>query len=479
MSAIMPCSCGSRCLRQRQGTSRSEPPPMARLHRQDLRPEKGELSLSLPVGTATRISSSTSGAARFRGLLPAWPVRAWPATSSNRDPASAERSASPMSFRSTTARSTMPRRKVLPPQRRLSDRQLSADAATRSGCPACWRRRRIAASKSMRCPARFQEAATPVGGLGAKQPFGDSRRSARRDAAQSDAVRVSDPRPEGAASSAGWRRTRRARRDALAYTAGAIVARARLALTAAAIRAAGSEAGWAFQLQDPRTIMLLLLLAVAITLNLLGLFELPVAGRRYRFRKLRHGALAAFVATPCAGPFLGAALGAALLLPLYGSIFMFAALGLGLAIPFLLVAFVPRSAAGCRGPVHGWRGFQRFLAIPMAATAARCLWLLCVDGRAARLGIGVLDGRLLLCLLVGAGLRATQRKARAMSRRWSPSCSRWRILCGHLGKLTRKHSGDRRRAAWSEAAGGRDLRAATKAGVRLFHRRLVPDLQGQ
>ena len=78
--------------------------------------------------------------------------------------------------------------------------------------------------------------------------------------------------------------------------------------------------------------MLLLLLAVAITANLLGVFELPVLGGRARpAGSFGTGALAAFIATPCAGPFLGAALGTALLLPLAGSVLVFAALGLGLA----------------------------------------------------------------------------------------------------------------------------------------------------
>jgi DsbC/DsbD-like thiol-disulfide interchange protein/cytochrome c biogenesis protein CcdA len=135
---------------------------------------------------------------------------------------------------------------------------------------------------------------------------------------------------------------RDARSDALGYTAGAVIGTGALGAVLLAIRAAGAEAGWAFQLQDPRSIMLLLLLAVAITANLLGLFELPVVGGRARpAGSFGTGALAAFVATPCAGPFLGAALGTALLLPLAGSLAVFAALGLGLAIPFLLVAFVP------------------------------------------------------------------------------------------------------------------------------------------
>jgi DsbC/DsbD-like thiol-disulfide interchange protein/cytochrome c biogenesis protein CcdA len=168
-----------------------------------------------------------------------------------------------------------------------------------------------------------------------------------------------------------------ARRDALAYTAGAVVGTGALGVALLLIRAAGAQAGWAFQLQDPRTIMLLLLLAVAITANLLGLFELPVLGGRAQpAGGFATGALAAFVATPCAGPFLGAALGTALLLPPPGSVGVFAALGLGLALPFLLVAFVPALRTKLPKPGLWMDRFRRFLAIPMAATAVACLWLL-------------------------------------------------------------------------------------------------------
>ena len=170
---------------------------------------------------------------------------------------------------------------------------------------------------------------------------------------------------------------REARSDALAYTAGAIVGTAALGAILLAIRAAGAEAGWAFQLQDPRTIMLLLLLAVAITANLLGLFELPVLGGSARpAGSFGTGALAAFVATPCAGPFLGAALGTALLLPAAGSVLVFAALGLGLALPFVAVAFIPALRARLPKPGPWMRRLQRFLALPMAATAMAALWLL-------------------------------------------------------------------------------------------------------
>jgi DsbC/DsbD-like thiol-disulfide interchange protein/cytochrome c biogenesis protein CcdA len=170
---------------------------------------------------------------------------------------------------------------------------------------------------------------------------------------------------------------REARKDALAYTVGAVVGTGVLGAVLLAIRAAGAEAGWAFQLQDPRTIMLLLLLAVAITANLLGLFELPVLGGRAQpAGSFGTGALAAFVATPCAGPFLGAALGTALLLPMAGSVAVFAALGLGLALPFLLVAFVPALRKALPRPGPWMDKLRRFLAIPMGASALAALWLL-------------------------------------------------------------------------------------------------------
>ena len=123
--------------------------------------------------------------------------------------------------------------------------------------------------------------------------------------------------------------------------------------------------------------MLLLLLATAITANLLGLFELPVLGGRLQpAGSFGTGALAAFVATPCAGPFLGAALGTALLLPYAGGLLVFAALGLGLALPFVVLAFVPQLQDRLPKPGPWMRRLQRFLAIPMAASAVAALWLL-------------------------------------------------------------------------------------------------------
>ncbi len=197
-----------------------------------------------------------------------------------------------------------------------------------------------------------------------------------------------------------------ARSDALSYAAGAVVGTGALGALLLIIRAAGAQAGWAFQLQDPRTIMLLLLLAVAMTANLLGLFELPVLGGRAQpAGSFGTGLLAAFVATPCAGPFLGAALGTALVLPPAGSLAVFAALGLGLALPFVAVAFVPALRTKLPKPGPWMDRLKRFLAVPMAASAIAALWLVYRLGGPKALTLGALSVIALVAVLIWIGRR--------------------------------------------------------------------------
>jgi thiol:disulfide interchange protein len=115
--------------------------------------------------------------------------------------------------------------------------------------------------------------------------------------------------------------------------------------------------------------------------------------------------LAAFVATPCAGPFLGVALGTALLLPAVEALVVFAALGLGLALPFVVVAFIPAQRSRLPKPGRWMARLQRILAIPMALTAAACLWLLWRQGGllAFDLGIAAVLGLTLLLFSLGRG----------------------------------------------------------------------------
>ena len=202
------------------------------------------------------------------------------------------------------------------------------------------------------------------------------------------------------------------RREALAYTAGVIMTCLALGGVLLALRAAGTAAGWAFQLQDPRIILGLLLLVTLIAFNLAGLFDFRAIGGGDRLAgkgglagSFWTGALVAFVATPCTGPFMAAAMGAALLLPLVAALAVFAGLGLGLALPFLLLAYVP--ALRRRLPKPGaWMGrLQKILAIPMFLTALGLAWLLGQQRGVSGMTIGLAAALLLALLLWWLGMR--------------------------------------------------------------------------
>ena len=183
----------------------------------------------------------------------------------------------------------------------------------------------------------------------------------------------------------------KAKREALAYAAGVIATCLALGGIILGVRAGGSQIGWAFQLQDPRIVFVLLVLATAITLNMAGFFELRGFGGGQGLvdkggtqGAFWTGVLAAFVATPCTGPFMAAALGAALVLPVAAALAVFAGLGVGLALPFVAIAFLPglRRRIPKPGP---WMGrFQRALSVPMALTVVALLWL--VDRRLGATG---------------------------------------------------------------------------------------------
>ncbi len=194
-----------------------------------------------------------------------------------------------------------------------------------------------------------------------------------------------------------------ARKEALAYTAGAVAVCLVLGAAVLALRAGGTSAGWAFQLQDPRVILLLLLLVTAIALNLAGLFELPSIGLGGRLASAGGasgafwtGALAAFVATPCTGPFMAGALGAALLLPVPAALAVFAGLGLGLALPFLILGFVPAARRRLPRPGPWMIRLRHILSVPMFLTALGLAWVLGrqsgVDGMALGLGAALALG---------------------------------------------------------------------------------------
>lgn len=171
--------------------------------------------------------------------------------------------------------------------------------------------------------------------------------------------------------------------EALAYTAGAVVTALLLGGALLALRAAGEQVGWAFQLQHPVSVLALLILSLAITLNLLGYYELPSFGGGQALAEkggaaggFWTGALAAFVATPCSGPLLGAALGATLVLPAWAALPIFGGLGLGLALPFLAIGFVPALRRRLPKPGPWMDRFRKWMALPMGLTTLALAWLL-------------------------------------------------------------------------------------------------------
>ncbi len=203
---------------------------------------------------------------------------------------------------------------------------------------------------------------------------------------------------------------RAAKRDALAYAGGAILSTMLLGGVMLILRAAGEQVGWAFQLQEPRIVLLLFLLMIAVTLNLLGQFELATVNigsgltrKQGAAGSFWTGVLAAVVATPCTGPFMAAALGAALVLPVVPALAIFAGLGFGLALPYLAIGFLPRLCGLLPKPGPWLENFRKLMAIPMALTAAALLWLLWRLSGDTGLLLGGGAGATILALLLFAG----------------------------------------------------------------------------
>ncbi len=208
----------------------------------------------------------------------------------------------------------------------------------------------------------------------------------------------------------------------LAYTAGVVLSFVALAAALLALRAGGEQLGWGFQLQQPAVVAVLAALFTLIGLNLAGVFEFgSVLPGSLAASRARHpvvdsaltGVLAVAVASPCTAPYMGAALGAAVTLPTAQALSVFAALGLGMALPYLLASAWPAAARLLPRPGAWMAHFKTVMAFPMFATVVWLVWVLGmqvgVDGVAALLG-------LLLALAFGAwalGSPALGPKARA------------------------------------------------------------------
>ena len=194
------------------------------------------------------------------------------------------------------------------------------------------------------------------------------------------------------------------RAQGVAYTLGVVLSFVALGALMLGLRASGEQLGWGFHLQSPIVLTMLATLFTLLGLNLAGVFEIgSVLPQRVACMQARHpvidaflsGVLAVAIASPCSAPFMGASLGYAISLPGYEALGIFAALGLGLALPFLVAAWVPAVGRLLPRPGAWMQTTRRFMAFPMLATVVWLVWVLGhltgVDGAGALLA-------LLLCL---------------------------------------------------------------------------------
>ncbi|MBS0519269.1 MAG: thioredoxin family protein [Proteobacteria bacterium] len=175
------------------------------------------------------------------------------------------------------------------------------------------------------------------------------------------------------------------RRDGIAYTAGVLVSFGLMAAAVLAIRASLGEVTWGFQFQSPIFSLLIAYLFFIVGLNLSGLFEVGgrfaglgqgLAGRHGMTGAFFTGVLAVVVATPCTAPFMAAALGFALSQPAPVTVAVLLAMGLGLALPYLVLAMTPALQRLLPKPGPWMVRLRQFLAFPMYASAVWMIWVL-------------------------------------------------------------------------------------------------------
>ena len=191
----------------------------------------------------------------------------------------------------------------------------------------------------------------------------------------------------------------------IAFAVGVVLSFVLLAALLIGLQQAGSALGWGFQLQTPWVVAALTVLFFAIGLNLLGVFEMTMGTGVANMRAADNlasksdwrgsfgtGVLAVIVASPCTAPFMGAALGYAITQPAVIALSVFAALGVGMATPYVLLTLFPSLLAKLPRPGRWMEMFKQFMAFPMFATCVWLLWVLAqqVDAGGIALALGVL-----------------------------------------------------------------------------------------
>jgi len=204
----------------------------------------------------------------------------------------------------------------------------------------------------------------------------------------------------------------------LAYGAGVLLSFLALGGLLLALRAAGQQLGWGFQLQSPGLVAAMAVLFTLLGLNLAGMFEFGrMLPQRWASAQVRHpvgeaflsGVLAVAIASPCTAPFMGASLGLAIDMPAAQALTVFAALGVGMALPYVLASFVPALVRWLPRPGAWMETFRRAMAFPMFATVAWLVWVLGqqsgIDGAGALLVLLVALSALVWALTLGGKTR--------------------------------------------------------------------------
>ena len=192
---------------------------------------------------------------------------------------------------------------------------------------------------------------------------------------------------------------RAARKHGWAYALGVVGSMVALAAVVLVFRAAGTELGWGFHLQEPRFVAAMVILLVVLALGFFGVVHFRVstvrlgeqvdasAGLR---RSVGEGVLAVILATPCTAPFLGSAVGFALTQPAWVIVATFAAVGIGLAAPFVLLVHAPALLKRMPKPGAWMEALERLLGFALLGTAVWLTWVygqtMGVDGVAILLG---------------------------------------------------------------------------------------------
>ena len=171
----------------------------------------------------------------------------------------------------------------------------------------------------------------------------------------------------------------------LSFSFGAILMFVLIGLSVVALKMSGIDVGWGYQLQSPLIVSLLIFLFIFLSgfflLNVNFLNSLSNVGNfglqnSSYLNSLGTGFLAVIVATPCTAPFMGSALGFAILQPGIYSFLIFLFLGIGFTLPYLLLSAFPKMLSALPKPGLWMETFKQFMAFPMILTALWLIWVL-------------------------------------------------------------------------------------------------------